>query len=110
MIDFPHPIDNGDDRKERDTRGRFLPGNKGGPGNLYAQKVQKLKAAMLAAVTAGDVRAVIKAVLEKAKGGDLAAAELLFDRLLGRPSPCDLENQLSRLEETVALLAQELTS
>ena len=41
---------------------------------------------MLAAVTAGDIRAIIRKVITKAKQGDMIAAKLILDRVFGRPT------------------------
>ena len=41
---------------------------------------------MLAAVTAGDIKAIIKKVITKAKQGDMIAAKLILDRVFGRPT------------------------
>ena len=68
---------------ERDPKGRFLPGNSGGPGNPHALKTARLRAAMMRAVSPGDLVAVVKTLVQLAKGGDVAAAKLLLDRVLG---------------------------
>ena len=68
----------------RDTSGKFLPGNAGGPGNPYAQKVAKLRAVMLSAVTEKDMRAITKKLVKLASAGDLKAIELLLNRTLGK--------------------------
>lgn len=88
---------------DRDARGRFAPGNPGGPGNPHARQVARLRAALLEAVTPADVREIIAVVVEAARGGDLAAAKLLFDRLLGPPVEADL---IARIEELEVLLTQ----
>lgn len=64
-----------------DGRGRFTKGNKCGQG----RKVTELRRALLAAVTPDDLACVAARLMEMAKGGDLDAAALLFDRLLGKP-------------------------
>jgi len=69
----------------RDNAGKFLPGNSGGPGNPFASRVGKLRSALISAVTEEDVQAVVKAIVTAAKSGDVAAAKLFFDRVLGKP-------------------------
>lgn len=64
-----------------DARGRFTRGNKCGQG----RKVTELRRALLAAVKPGDMAEIAARLLEMAKGGDLEAAGMLFDRLLGKP-------------------------
>lgn len=71
--------------EDRDPRtGRFLRGNKRGRGNPLARRTQKLRAAALRAVTPQDVAATLRALVEQARQGDVAAARLLLERTLGR--------------------------
>lgn len=69
----------------RDARGRFGRGNAGGPGNPHAAAVARLRAAMLETVTPEDFAEIARVLVRAAKGGDLAAAQFLFDRALGKP-------------------------
>jgi ABC-type Fe3+ transport system substrate-binding protein len=57
-----------------------------GPGNPYARQVASLRCALLAAVTEEDIQAVAQAMIAKAKEGNPAAAKLLFQYVLGKPS------------------------
>ena len=73
--------------KGRDERtGRFLPGWQGGPGNPFAGQVARLRAAMLEAIAPDDLHAIVRALIKRARGGDVAAAREVFDRTLGRPA------------------------
>lgn len=65
-----------------DDKGRFTSGNTEGRG----RQVTALKRALLEAVTPEDMAEIAKAIAEKAKQGDTKAAELLFNRLLGKPA------------------------
>ena len=67
----------------RGSNGRFVAGNKGGPGNPHAAKVQAFRAAILADTTVEDVLEVIHSLQRGAKQGDIAAAKLFLDRVLG---------------------------
>ena len=69
-----------------DKAGRFTKGNGGGPGNPHVDRVGKLRAAMLAAVSEKAMKNVIKKLIELAESGDLKAIQLLFDRTLGKVS------------------------
>lgn len=71
----------------RDGRGRFGKGNQAAVGRAapHAAKVAALRAALLSAVTEEDVQAIAKALIEKARNGDLRAARELLDRVLGAP-------------------------
>ena len=83
---------------QRDTKGRFATGNKGGPGNPLAGRVAKLRSSLLAAVTIADIRAAIRALVAKARGGDVAACRELFDRTIGKPVELDLLERLEAIE------------
>lgn len=78
------PSPNGGNGLTRTGDGRFAPGNAGGPGNPYGQRVAELRAALLDAVTPDDLTAIIRRLVEAAKAGDVAAAKLVLDRLFGR--------------------------
>jgi hypothetical protein len=82
------PSGDGEPRPEvidRDPLGRFAPGNRAGRGNPHAARVSALRSALLDAVTPDDLRAVVAALVDRAKGGDVAAARELLDRAIGKP-------------------------
>ena len=70
----------------RDGNGKFAMGNRESKGNPLAQSVNKFRAAIHAAITPDDVQAVIKMLLIKAKEGNVAAAQELLSRLVGKPA------------------------
>jgi hypothetical protein len=72
--------------ESRDACGRFAKGNSGGPGNPYPRRVAALRQALLNCVTEDDITAIAKAVIEEAKGGNIAAAKLIFHYVLGKPA------------------------
>jgi hypothetical protein len=74
---------NGDNR---DSRGRFLPGHQGGPGNPFARRSAAIRTAFLEAISPQDIRAIVRTLVEKAKAGDLVAAKLVLLWAIGRPS------------------------
>ena len=92
-----NPSRNGSDG--RDERGRFAPGNVGGPGNPHAKQTGKLRSAMLKAVTEKDMRDVVMKLVEMAKSGNVPAAKEVLDRCLGRPVEADLIERLDQVEE-----------
>ena len=94
------PITNG--RNGRGTNGQFLPGNPGGPGSPHVKKVAALRAAMFKAVHVADLRAVIRKLVELAKAGDVQAAKVVLERLLGPAVPIDYEERLAELEQHLA--------
>jgi len=68
----------------RDKQGRFIVGNKGGPGNPHAKQVALLRGALLSAVTPEDLHDVIRVLIEKALSGNVSAIKELLDRLYGK--------------------------
>lgn len=70
--------------KRSKKTGRFLKGNYGGPGNPQLQQLAAYKEVVRAAVTPKQLIAVLRKMLEKARGGDVLAAKVLLDRTLGK--------------------------
>ena len=88
MVDKPDNKDSG-----RDPRGRFGPGNSGGPGGSR-QKSIALRRAAEAAITPELVTALLrKAARMGLEHGDLAAMRIVLERAIGRvaPSPAEPE-------------------
>jgi len=82
----------------RDERGRFIVGNDIGIGNPHAKQVARLRSALLDAITPADMKAIISALIEKAKAGDVHAASVLFERVLGKPLEIDIIERIESLE------------
>jgi hypothetical protein len=82
----------------RGTDGKFVKGNKGGPGNPFARQVAALRQAFLTSVTKEDIAAIAQAMLEKARAGDVAAARLVIQYSLGRPAEAVDPDRLDELE------------
>ena len=70
--------------RHRGVLGRFLPGNPGGPGNPHARATSRLRSALLRAATPSNIEAIVRALIEKAKAGDVQAAREVLNRALGR--------------------------
>lgn len=87
--------------ENRDTRGRFTQGNRLGRGNPFANRVNKLRAALLQEVSEKNIRAILKNVVKQAEQGDLAAVKILLDRIFGPPIAADLIQRLEELERTI---------
>lgn len=84
---------------DRDPKtGKFLPGNSGGPGNPYTKQIAALREALLAEVKPADLRAIVRVLVDQAKGGDVQAAREILLRTLGRPVEADLLERLEALE------------
>ena len=87
----------------RDASGRFAKGNPGGPGPAFPRRVAELRAAILDAVTPADVIDVIRALVKAAKGGDVAAAKVFLDRVLGTPLAVDVLERIEELEDQLGV-------
>ncbi len=87
---------------ERDARGYFVKGNKGGPGNPQIAQVARYKKAIWEAVSTEDVQRVIRAMVDKAiNEGDVAAAKVVLERTAGKP-PEDVENATGDFVDDIA--------
>ncbi len=69
----------------RDKNGRFLAGNIGGPGNPFTRRTAQLRRAFCEAVSEQEITALARVLFDQAKGGDVAAAKLLFAYVIGKP-------------------------
>lgn len=70
----------------RSTNGRFATGNRGGPGNPNAKRTAHFKRVLLDAITDDDLRSIVKSLIEQARSGNAKAAELILNRLVGKPT------------------------
>jgi hypothetical protein len=73
----PPEADAAPSTKGRDGRGRFAPGNPGGPGNPFARRSAALREALCEAVTEENLKDLARVLLLHAQGGDVPAAKLL---------------------------------
>jgi len=85
--DDSEPLANGDNglAEARDDKGRFLPGNPGGPGNPQARNVATWRRALADAVSPDDVTEVTRKLTEAAKAGEPWAIHEFMDRCFGKP-------------------------
>jgi hypothetical protein len=90
---------------ERGRNGRFLPVNPGGPGRRPGDGREQYLEAFRRAVTPEDIEAVVRRVVEDAKGGNMVAARLLLERCLPpvseTPLPPEVRLQVIRAELAV---------
>lgn len=89
------------DLMERDARGRFVKGWKGGPGNPYPKKVHALRNAIYQHLEVGDVAGIMRAMVKAAQEGDVAAAKLVLNYILAQPNTLDQDNT-----ESVSVIAR----
>src|SRR5690606_4735037 len=69
----------------RDAQGRFARGCPGGPGNPRVRRLAEAQAAIADAIEPRVIGAVMKRLAKSALEGDITAAKVLLDRVLGRP-------------------------
>ena len=70
----------------RSADGRFVTGNRGGPGNPHLRHAAALQRAVREAVTGNELQQVLRKLRDQALEGDTAAARLLIERAIGKPS------------------------
>ncbi|MCG3136734.1 MAG: hypothetical protein HJJLKODD_00570 [Phycisphaerae bacterium] len=76
----------------RDSSGRFMPGNPGGPGNPYAQQVAAWRGVLVNTVKASDIKMVVQRLVKAAKNGESWAVRELLDRTLGKTLTTGIES------------------
>ena len=78
------------------TTGRFVVGYEGGPGNPFAGQINKLRSAILKAVTPEDITALFRAGFEMAMDKNNKAAErvqaarFVAEYAIGKPQPAEV--------------------
>lgn len=65
----------------RNSQGRFEKGNSFGTG----RKVSELRKSFVDAITPEDVQAIVQAVIQKAKDGDIKAVQIILPYTIGAP-------------------------
>jgi hypothetical protein len=73
-----------------------------GRGNPLAKQAQALRVALMGAVSTDDLTLLIERLLKLALGGNVVAAKVVLDRLLGPPQPIDILERLEALEAKMA--------
>jgi hypothetical protein len=105
--DLPATVLNGSKtvKTGRDALGRFTAGALPGPGrpvaNPFGRYQAELRAVLLAEVKPGDLRAILRKVVQLARRGNLAATELLLKWSLGGPPPAVDPDRLDEHEISV---------
>lgn len=74
----------------RDDKGRFAPGNSGGPGRPKLSYEQECSKTLQDAVSQDDWLEIILRTLQDAKKGDHRSRQWLANYLLGRPRERDV--------------------
>lgn len=96
----------------KDRQGRFVQGNKGGPGNPFGRQVALLRSIVLQASTEERMEALIEMLWKLALDGNLAAARLILQYTLGKPGravePDRVEIEDWNLKKESAVLPAEM--
>lgn len=86
--------------------GKFAKGNKGGPGNPYANKLAQLRATFYSVTTPEAIRKITEKLIDTAMNGEgvaaIAASKLLFSYVLSTPDGqkiADAIADMSKLKE-----------
>lgn len=98
-------VNAGDDGGRDPSTGRFVEGNRCGQGNRANRRIAQLRA-QLRAVADDRLPAVVAAMLDRAEQGDVAAARVVLDRMLGqaRQEPAEpFEVDLGSLRDASAV-------
>lgn len=97
----------------RQKNGRFLPGNGGGPGRPPGSSTgNTLRGILQGEITPADIRACVRCLREIIKGKSrpsdkLNAIEILLDRAIGKPLPCDIETEIAELKKSIKEIVNE---
>lgn len=78
------PSSNGGNGQVRDSNGRFVRGNPGGPGNPKARDVARMREVFRSACSDADLRALAKKLVAMGKRGNVLAAREVLNRVLGK--------------------------
>lgn len=94
-----HELPSTSEDNGRDNRGRFAAGNKAARGNPYGRRAARLRAELFRECSPADFKAIVRALIAKAKDGDLAAIREALDRLIGKPTEgADILARIDALE------------
>ena len=67
----------------KDSRGRFVKGNRCGGGYQYAKARAMLQDALMRSVSPSDIRDIMQKLISMAKKGNISAAKEVLSRCLG---------------------------
>jgi hypothetical protein len=69
----------------RAAAGRFAKGNPGGPGNPFYRRQAEFRRACLELFTPEDVMSLLRVMLALGRNGDVAAAKVFLEYVIGKP-------------------------
>ncbi len=99
---------------QRDEKGRFSKGNRGGPGNPFARQIAQLRASLIERVSEADIQHIADRLIVNARLGHLPSIRLLFLYVLGKPAAVvdpdtlDLEEWRQHIQPLPQIMAELL--
>jgi hypothetical protein len=113
----PTPAATPDTATGRDATGRFARGNPGGPGNPFYRRLAECRRAVHRAFTPEDVTSLLGVMLQRGRNGDVAAARVFLEYVVGKPVKApepdeedlhewQLQRQTPRLPDVLELASQ----
>jgi len=82
----------------RNSKGQFVKGNAGGPGNPFARHMAKFRAKLMEEVTDEDFEKIAFQLVMMAKAGNMDAIKLLFNYIMGKPTQTVDPDRLDHME------------
>jgi hypothetical protein len=82
----------------RGPDGRFIAGNRGGPGNPHARHCARMLDLFRTCISDEDMVHLYRVLYDKAMKGDVSAAKLVLAYKIGKPSPCPDPDAIDRDE------------
>ncbi|MBD3299827.1 MAG: hypothetical protein GF347_00565 [Candidatus Moranbacteria bacterium] len=95
--------------QQRDSKGRFLKGNKGSPGRAPIATERKYLASMTSVVSVDDWIEITEQAVEDAKGGNWRARDWLSKYLVGPPAYA-IQMQMEEIEEDSGRKIKKMTA
>ena len=91
---------------QRDVKGRFAPGHRGGPGRKKGTPTSSKKAEYMRLMETHTPE-ILMTVINKAKAGDLTAAKLILNRVVPELSAMSskLQEEIDSLRDQIATVA-----
>jgi hypothetical protein len=92
----------------RDTSGRFVKGHAGGPGNPFYRQQAEFRRAVLELFTPEDVMSLLRVMLALGRNGDVAAAKVFLEYVVGKPHKAPDPDRIEHHEWQLAAEAPRL--
>jgi hypothetical protein len=84
--------------EQRDSQGRYLKNNAGGPGNPHARHCARMLEMFRNSITDEEMYGLCRVLFERASGGDMGALKMIWQYKLGKPLPAPNPDMIDRDE------------